>query len=115
MREENWFIRRFFYRLYPNVVAIHMPALREIRSDIPLLATHFLRKYTTEIGRDIQGFSQDALTALATYHWPGNVRELQNVISRAVSVSKGEVIRADDSNMGFYDDPDEESGSLVTK
>jgi len=96
---QNRFRPDFFFRL--SIIQIHMPALREIRTDIPLLATHFLRKYATEVGRDIQGFSQDALKALATYTWPGNVRELQNAIWRAVSVSEGGVIRADDLNLHF--------------
>jgi DNA-binding NtrC family response regulator len=110
---QNRFRQDFFFRL--NVIHIHMPALREIRTDIPLLATHFLRTYASELGRDIQGFSQDALKALATYGWPGNIAYLKNTISRAVAFSEGNVIRADDLNLDFDDDPGEEGGSLVAE
>ena len=102
--EVHWQCRfrpHFFSRL--NVIHIHMPALREIRSDIPLLATHFLRKYTTERGRDIHGFSKDALKALATYDWPGNVLQLQHTILVAVAFSEGKVIRADDLPQNTFD------------
>jgi DNA-binding NtrC family response regulator len=73
-----------------------MPALREMRSDVPLLATHFLRKYSKEIGRDIQGVSQDAMKALMAYHWPGNVRELENEIKRSVVLASGREIEVQD-------------------
>src|SRR5439155_40414 len=66
---QNRFRQDLFFRL--NVIHIRMPALREIRPDIALLATYFLRKYAKEMGREIHGFSQDALKTLATYHWPG--------------------------------------------
>jgi len=78
------------------VIHIRMPALREIRSDIPLLATHFLRKYSKEMVRDIQGLSQEAMKALMAYHWPGNVRELENEIKRAVVLASGREIQAED-------------------
>ena len=70
----------------------------ERRSDIPLLATHFLRKYTKEIGRDVQGFSQDALKALATYHWPGNVRKLDNEVKRAIVLAASREIQVQDQS-----------------
>src|SRR5262249_27862633 len=91
---QNRFREDLFFRL--NVIHIRMPALREIRTDIPLLATHFLRKYTKEIGRDVEGFSQDALKALATYHWPGNVRELDNEVKRAIVLTAGREIQVQD-------------------
>jgi len=71
--KQNRFRQDLFFRL--NVIHIRMPALREIRADIPLLATYFLRKYAKEMGREIQGFSQDGMKTLMTYQWPGNVRE----------------------------------------
>src|SRR5207244_246870 len=92
--KQNRFRQDLFFRL--NVIHIRMPALREIRADIPLLATHFLRKYAKELGREIQGFSQDALKALATYYWPGNVRELENEVKRAVVLATGREIQAAD-------------------
>ncbi len=71
-----------FYRL--NVINVHMPSLRERASDVPMLAAHFLGKYAKESGKELRGFSDEALRILAGYRWPGNVRELENVIERAV-------------------------------
>jgi len=73
-----------------------MPPLREIRADLPLIATFFLRKYSREMGRDVDIISPEAMKALATYDWPGNVRELENEIKRAVVLSLGQKIEADD-------------------
>jgi Nif-specific regulatory protein len=92
--KQNRFRQDLFFRL--NVIHIRMPALREIRTDIPLLAMHFLRKYTKEIGRDIQGFSPDASKALTTYHWPGNVRELENEVKRAMVLTTAKEIQLQD-------------------
>jgi DNA-binding NtrC family response regulator len=86
-----------------NVIHIHMHALRDIRTDIPVLATHFLRECATEIGRDIKGFSQNALKALVTYDWPGNVQQLRHTISVAVTFSEGKIIRADDLPRNTFD------------
>ncbi|WP_243439647.1 sigma-54-dependent transcriptional regulator [Fundidesulfovibrio soli] len=83
-----------FYRL--NVVRIDMPALRERREDIPLLSSHFLRKYASENGKPLQGFSTEAMDALTGYEWPGNVRQLQNVVERCVVLASGELIGVDD-------------------
>lgn len=83
-----------FYRL--NVVRIDMPALRERREDIPLLASHFLRKYASENAKPLQGFSTEAMDALTGYEWPGNVRQLQNVVERCVVLASGELIGVDD-------------------
>jgi len=79
-----------FYRL--NVVRIDMPALRERREDIPLLAGHFLRKYAAENDKDVTSFSPEAMDALTGYEWPGNVRQLQNVVERCVVLASGELI-----------------------
>jgi Nif-specific regulatory protein len=88
------FRQDLFFRL--NVIHIHMPPLREIRADLPLIATFFLRKYSREMGRDVDIISPEAMKALATYDWPGNVRELENEIKRAVVLSLGQRIEADD-------------------
>ena len=74
-----------FYRLH--VFPVRMPALRERREDIPLLASHFLEKYARSFRRDLIGLTPDALRTLTGYTWPGNVRELENAIERAVAVS----------------------------
>jgi Nif-specific regulatory protein len=79
-----------FYRL--NVFTIFIPPLRERKSDILLLADHFVEKLATEQGKQVKRISTSAIDALVAYHWPGNVRELQNVIERAVLVSDGQVI-----------------------
>jgi DNA-binding NtrC family response regulator len=71
-----------FYRL--NVVQIDVPPLRVRKSDIPTLATHFLRRFAEENARAIGGFTHEALKAMLAYPWPGNVRELENAIERAV-------------------------------
>jgi Nif-specific regulatory protein len=91
---QNRFRQDLFFRL--NVIHIRMPALREIRTDIPLLAMHFLRKYAKEMGREFHAFSQDALKALTTYYWPGNVRELENEVKRGVVLAVGREIEAHD-------------------
>lgn len=91
---QNRFRQDLYFRL--NVIHIHMPPLREIRSDIPLLSTYFLRKYAKELGRDIQNISQEALKALTAYHWPGNIRELENEIKRAVVLASGKEIGVND-------------------
>ncbi|NOY94272.1 MAG: sigma-54-dependent Fis family transcriptional regulator [Deltaproteobacteria bacterium] len=81
-----------YYRL--NVVQLDVPPLRARRSDIPILAEHFLAKYAEENGRSIEGFSEAALLALRLYPWPGNVRELENAIERAVVLTEGSQIEA---------------------
>jgi len=79
-----------FYRL--NVVRIHMPPLRERRSDIGLLVNYFLKKFGMQRKQSPQSIAQDAVAALEHYHWPGNVRELENAVQRALVLSKGEAI-----------------------
>jgi Nif-specific regulatory protein len=76
-----------YYRL--NVFTIFVPPLRERKSDLMLLADHFLQKYAKEHRRDVRRISTPAIDMLASYHWPGNVRELENVIERAVLVCDG--------------------------
>ena len=83
-----------YYRL--NVVGLHVPPLRERRSDIPLLAAHFLRRFCQENGRSIDGFSDAALERIMGHEWAGNVRELENAIERAVVVCRGDRIEVDD-------------------
>jgi len=78
------------YRL--NVFTIFVPPLRERKSDVLLLADHFVEKLSTDHGKQVKRISTPAIDALVSYHWPGNVRELQNVIERAVLVCDGQVI-----------------------
>ena len=79
-----------FYRL--NVVNIHLPPLRERREDIPILAGHFLRRFSQENSRQVQGFTPGAVDYLSAYEWPGNVRQLENVIERCVVLTTRDVI-----------------------
>jgi transcriptional regulator with PAS, ATPase and Fis domain len=61
-----------------------LPPLRERREDIPLLAAHFLRRYSKEYGRNLPGFAQETIDALSSHAWPGNIRELENEVQRLV-------------------------------
>ncbi len=79
-----------YYRL--NVITIELPPLRERPADVAPLAAFFLARYAAENGRNIEGFAEDALRALAAYDWPGNVRELENVVERAVVLCDGATI-----------------------
>ncbi|MBN2181480.1 MAG: sigma-54-dependent Fis family transcriptional regulator [Sedimentisphaerales bacterium] len=86
------FRQDLLYRL--NTVEIHVPALRERKEDVPLLATHFLRGYVTKYRKAITGFDPVAMQALLSYHWPGNVRELDHTIERAVLMTRDKLIRS---------------------
>ncbi len=79
---EGRFREDLYYRL--KVFPLRVPPLRERREDVPLLATHFLAHYSTELGKPAGGFSQQAMELLQSYDWPGNVRELQNEVQRIV-------------------------------
>lgn len=91
-----------YYRL--NVVNIHMPPLRERREDIESLARHFIAHYAADTGKNVTEISPRALSCLLAYEWPGNVRELQNVIERAVVLSKGSILTPLDFPQGLQDD-----------
>jgi DNA-binding NtrC family response regulator len=83
-----------YYRL--NVVLMQMPALRERRSDIPILARHFLNRVAAKAGRRLTGISEPALASLMAYDWPGNVRELENAIERAAVLGATDQILRED-------------------
>ncbi len=91
---EKQFREDLFYRL--NVVRIRVPALRERRDDVPLLVEYFLKKFAQKHAQPVKAIAEPALRTLQAYHWPGNVRELENVIHRALVVSKGEAILSGD-------------------
>ncbi len=91
--EEKTFREDLYYRL--NVIAIEMPALRERREDIPVLAEHFLRTRGAKHGRPDMTFSENALDALAGMSWHGNVRELENVVERMIVLAETDVITTD--------------------
>ncbi len=79
-----------------NTVEIHLPPRRERRTDIPLLATHFLQRYAERYRKPLTGFEPAAVQALLDYSWPGNVRELDHAVERAVLLATGEQVRASD-------------------
>src|SRR5687768_11092682 len=83
---EGKFREDLYYRL--NVFPIQLPALRERRADIAILATAFAQKFAQRLGRTLEPLSEDCLKRLQAYNWPGNVRELQNIIERAVITSR---------------------------
>ncbi len=91
---ENEFREDLYYRI--NVIPIKLPALRQRREDIPLLADYFIKKYCTEMKIERKGISVEAMKTLESYDWPGNVRELENVIERALALSADEAITAED-------------------
>ena len=88
--ESGVFREDLFFRL--NVFPIHVPPLRERKTDILLLANHFTEKYSRQNNKDIRRISTPAIDMLMSYHWPGNVRELENIIERAVILSDDNVI-----------------------
>jgi len=83
--ERGNFREDLFYRL--NVVPFHVPPLRERSEDVPLLADHFLREFTTAYGRKPKELTRESYRLLQEYHWPGNVRELRNLVERIVIMS----------------------------
>jgi len=92
--QQGRFRQDLYYRV--NVINIELPPLRERLSDIPLLAQHFLARTAEEVGKKSVSLGEDALAALQRYSWPGNVRELQNVVERAVLLSRGPEIGLED-------------------
>ena len=94
MVERGEFRRDLFYRI--NVVRIDLPALRSRGDDIGLLAEFFANRAAQEMGRTVGGLSTDVYQILKSYHWPGNVRELQNVVRRAIAMTRSPVAGVDD-------------------
>jgi len=88
------FRKDLYYRL--NIISIAVPSLRERKEDIPLLIEDFIKKHTKHISKKIEGLSQEALSILMDYNWPGNIRELENVIERAIILTKGPIITPQD-------------------
>jgi formate hydrogenlyase transcriptional activator len=90
MVDEQKFRSDLYYRL--NVFPIRVPALRERREDIPLLVRHFVQQFSQRNNRLFNSIPSETMEALVRYHWPGNIRELQNVIERAVIISRSPVL-----------------------
>ena len=107
MIAEGTFREDLFYRLAEIVVKI--PTLAERPGDAVLLAKHFLSRFSAEMNPQVKGFAPDALAAIDNWGWPGNVRELENRVKRAVIMSDGKLVGADDLDL----DGDEEAGELA--
>jgi two-component system NtrC family response regulator len=93
----NKFREDLYYRL--DVVNIDLPSLKDRSSDLLILADFFLKNYTTQLRKEIQGFSPEALEAIQAHHWPGNIREMLNRIRRAAVMVEGSWVTA--KNLGF--------------
>jgi DNA-binding NtrC family response regulator len=104
---EGRFREDLLYRL--NTVEIQLPALRERREDIPLLAAHFLRRQAAQYRKPVQGVTPDAMRTMLDYEWPGNIRELEHTVERAVLLAGGEQVQVEDLNLRR---PVEDTGSL---
>jgi DNA-binding NtrC family response regulator len=91
--DEGRFRQDLFYRI--NVIHLELPALRERPADIPILIEHFLQRTLKDVAKEIEGFSPAAMEAMVNYPWPGNIRELENVVQRAVLLTKSRVIEMD--------------------
>jgi two-component system NtrC family response regulator len=92
--KEGTFREDLFYRL--NVVVMDIPPLRERKEDVQLLIDHFLKRFAAENGKDVTGITREARDLLLKYDYPGNVRELENIMERAVVISRNHVVSIDD-------------------
>jgi two-component system response regulator FlrC len=92
--DEGRFRADLYYRL--NVMPFFIPSLKERREDIGPLSDHFLAKYAAQNGRNVKGFSDEAMEALHAHDWPGNIRELENTVARAVLMTAGDTVEAQD-------------------
>lgn len=111
MVEAGEFRRDLYYRL--RVVVVAIPPLRGRRTDIPLLARHFLEVYAKRFGRPGLTLSREALDALMRHPFPGNVRELENIIQAAIALAPGEVVTAEDLRLQSDGDQAVEEATLV--
>ena len=101
--EDGRFRQDLFYRI--NVINIELPALRQRVGDIPLLAQFFLQQYAGSAGKEISGFTPEAIETMQRYTWPGNVRELQNVVERAILLGQSDTIGIDDLSPAIRSSP----------
>ena len=106
--EDGRFRPDLYYRL--NVFHIELPPLRERREDIPALADHFVRKFSSEMGKRITRISPPAMNVLQQYNWPGNVRELENAVERAMVVAQEPELRESDFTLKTKTSPVPETG-----
>ena len=109
--QEGRFRQDLYYRL--NVVALHLPPLRERPEDIPLLAGHFLKKFAEKNRKQVKTFTPAALHRLSLHHWSGNVRELENAVERAVVLLAGEYVSEGDLPPALFATQQDNSPSLA--
>lgn len=110
LMKQGLFREDLYYRL--NVFPIECPALRERNEDIPDLVSHFTAKYITKTGSSVTMIPQNAMQALKSYRWPGNVRELENIIERALIISRGKALELEDWLLPV--DSNHASGKMAT-
>ncbi|RQW88642.1 MAG: sigma-54-dependent Fis family transcriptional regulator, partial [Geobacter sp.] len=101
-----------FYRI--NVFSISVPPLRERTEDIPFLVNHFLKKYSTLLGKSDVRLSADFIASLMGYAWPGNVRELENCVERALVLCEGNLLRSESLPESMLREKRSSSGSDST-
>lgn len=109
--EDGQFREDLYYRI--NVVAIEMPPLRDRPNDIPELAEHFLRRFSAEVGKNVVGFTPEAVEALCRAQFPGNVRQLENLVERAVVLAEGPLLTVDDLPVDLVRGPGDREPALV--
>jgi DNA-binding NtrC family response regulator len=108
--QQGRFREDLYYRL--KVIDIELPPLRDRREDIPFLVQHFIKKFCEEMKKNISGISEEALKMILNYSWPGNVRELENVIQRAITLTRYETILPEDLPITMIEEKEE---SLLEK
>jgi DNA-binding NtrC family response regulator len=99
MVKENKFRQDLLYRI--NTIEVEIPSLRDRLEDIPLLANHFLKHYSTKYGKSISRISDPAMSRMNKHPWPGNIRELQHSLERAIILSNSSVLQAEDFNFNI--------------
>lgn len=112
---QGTFRQDLYYRV--NVINIVLPSLRERAGDIPLLVDHFLREAAEASGREVASFDRDAMQVMMQYSWPGNIRQLENVVERAVLLSRNSTLSLEDlppELLGRNSDPFSVSGAFTT-
>ncbi|NTW56480.1 MAG: sigma-54-dependent Fis family transcriptional regulator [Chlorobiaceae bacterium] len=119
MVRDGSFRADLYYRL--NVVSIRIPPLRERRDDIPPLVDAFLKRFSGEYGKQVEGLSREAMDALMKYSYPGNVRELENIVQQSIVLSRSPVITREDLPYRVFDPcpecdtPEGQQGSFTEK
>jgi DNA-binding NtrC family response regulator len=111
--KDGSFREDLYYRL--NVVSFQMPPLRDRKEDLPLLAEHFLNRFSQETNKPIESVSRGAMDEIMLYDWPGNVRELENAIERAVVVCKGPKILPEDLPIFCAEDTTAPAGNSLAE